>query len=868
MGLRIKLLLPLVAFSLLMGVYLRFYWMPRSMEYEEAQYQRYVERHLESVGEELIPLLLGNQLDTIHENLNALLKKNTDWAGITLRDGSGRLLFPLQPVGGSPAQGEVRAGSKVRVIKRQIGYLSMNLGTLSVDVDFGPALAGMRKVQMRLLVTLLSVLVLSVISLGLVLDRLVRKPLSTLALASARLSEGDSSVPLTNGRSDEVGMLVNSFVRMRDSMVRYQADLLREIEAHCSTEDALRASEETFRSISASAQDAIIMMDSGGSISYWNSAAERIFGYPSGEVLGKSLHELLVPEKYHESFRKGMPGFMATGHGYVIGRTLQLTALRRGGEEFPVELAISSVRLKDAWHATCILRDITERERTQQEIRTLANIVESSDEAIIGKGLDGRILTWNRGAERIYGYASDETKGLSVSILFPTDRQEELQTILEKIRTGERLEDFETVRLRKDGTPIHVSVRVSPVYSSDGTLVGASTFARDITEKKKLEEQLRQAQKMEAVGQLAGGIAHDFNNFLTAIIGYGTLLGMNIAEGSACRAYVDQILAAAERSANLTRQLLAFSRKQVMELRVVDVNDILRGVDKLLRRLIGEDIEFRSDLAGQGLLVMADRGQIEQVVMNFATNARDAMPEGGFFTLATSMVELDGSTAETRGLRPGPYALLTASDTGTGMDEKTRQRIFEPFFSTKETGKGTGLGLSIVYGIIKQHNGQISVYSEPGKGTTFRIYLPLVRAGGGESPVMPVQALQRGHETVLVAEDNDEVRRLTTHVLEEFGYTVLGAKDGEEALSLFNEHRDAVDILLLDVIMPKISGREVCDAIRQINPKTKMIFTSGYTEDILKKKGIFGEGLHFIAKPASPHDLLKKLREVLDAPEV
>jgi signal transduction histidine kinase len=379
------------------------------------------------------------------------------------------------------------------------------------------------------------------------------------------------------------------------------------------------------------------------------------------------------------------------------------------------------------------------------------------------------------------------------------------------------------------------------------------------------EERLRQAQKMEAIGQLAGGIAHDFNNILTAIIGYANLLSMKV-EGDDIQAdYVKHILSSAERAASLTQSLLAFSRKQIINPKPVDLNEIVCKVEKLLSRLIGEDIELKITSLGKNLTVLADGGQLEQVLMNLTTNARDAMPEGGLLTIETGYAEVDSMNSDEHLFStPGEYALLSISDTGTGIDEKDRESIFEPFFTTKEVGKGTGLGLSIVYGIVKQHNGFINVYSKPGKGTTFRIYLPLLKVDNETEVLKAVSFSEGGSETILLAEDDHDVRNITREVLEAYGYRVLEAVDGEDALVVFEKHADEIDLLMMDVIMPRKNGREAYEEISRTRPGIKTLFLSGYTKDLVYSKGILETGMDFMSKPVSPDELLRKVRHVLD----
>jgi len=397
------------------------------------------------------------------------------------------------------------------------------------------------------------------------------------------------------------------------------------------------------------------------------------------------------------------------------------------------------------------------------------------------------------------------------------------------------------------------------------TLSGIIMRKKAEEEQEKLHAQLLQAQKMEAVGQLSGGIAHDFNNILTAIIGYGNLLKMQVEKDSTLSTYMKYILDSAERAANLTQDLLAFSRKQVINPKPINVNEVIKGAEKILLRLIGADVELSTHLSDKDLIVMADSVQMEHVLMNLATNARDAMPGGGNLLISSDFTEIDERFINMYGYgKKGKYAVITVSDTGVGIDEQTKNKIFEPFFTTKEVGKGTGLGLSMVYGIVKQHNGFINVYSEPGKGTTFKLYLPLIHAKIADTEGIELPISKRGIETILIAEDDAMVRKFMREVLEDAGYTVIETKDGEDAIDVFIENKDRIKLLILDVIMPKKNGKEVYETLKESNPYIKAIFTSGYSADILHKKGIISEGPEVILKPVSSDKLLRKIRDLLD----
>jgi len=384
---------------------------------------------------------------------------------------------------------------------------------------------------------------------------------------------------------------------------------------------------------------------------------------------------------------------------------------------------------------------------------------------------------------------------------------------------------------------------------------------------RQLEDQLRQSQKMEAIGKLAGGIAHDFNNLLTAVSGYAELLQARFAAADPGRVYADEILRSSQRASQLTRQLLAFSRRQVLQPRVLDLNVVVRGVEGLLRRLIGEDIELKASLDPGLGSVKADQGQIEQIIMNLAVNGRDAMARGGTLTIETRNVDLDDAYLQVHGrARRGPHILLSVSDTGCGMDAAVQAHLFEPFFTTKEQGKGTGLGLATVYGIVKQSEGDIWVYSEPGRGSAFKIYLPRVDAPPEAPPRSPTRLRPRkGTETVLLAEDAEVLRRLLREILGQNGYTVLVAGNGEEALRASGDHPGPIHLLVTDMVMPVMSGRELVSRLGPLRPEMKVLYMSGYTEEAIASRGVFGPGTAFLEKPFSPDALVRKIRETLDS---
>ena len=504
------------------------------------------------------------------------------------------------------------------------------------------------------------------------------------------------------------------------------------------------------------------------------------------------------------------------------------------------------------------------RKRAEEALRKLSHAVEQSPVSVIITDTMGTIEYVNPKFTEITGYTSAEVMGKNPRLLnsgsIPAADYEKLWR---SISAGHEWRG-EFHNRKKGGELYWEQASISPIRNAGGVITHFIAVKEDVTERKRLENQLRHSQKMDAIGKLAGGIAHDFNNIMTAIIGYASLLDMKLDSGPYGNS-IRQILLSAKRAANLTEGLLAFSRKQITNPQPVYLNDTVRRVAKILERLIGEDIELRVTLADSAPIIMADSLQIEQVLMNLATNARDAMPGGGMLSIATDLVMLDGRFVRNHGLqKPGPYAKLTVADGGVGMDEETAKKIFDPFFTTKEVGKGTGLGLSIVYGIVEKHNGAISCYSVPGTGTVFTIFLPAIEEEVTEVAQEPTLQAVGGTETILMAEDDRVVRLFTRELLEEYGYTFIEAVDGEDAVTKYAENRDAVQLLILDLIMPKKNGREAYEEIKRLKPDIKVIFSSGYEAEIIRKKGTLPAGLNYMAKPVTPKQLLAKIREVLD----
>ena len=512
------------------------------------------------------------------------------------------------------------------------------------------------------------------------------------------------------------------------------------------------------------------------------------------------------------------------------------------------------------------LRGISaDRKQAEEKNLWLAAIVESSDDAIIGKTLDGIITSWNKGAENIYGYKDTEAVGKPISILVPPDRQDEVSQFLERIRRGEHVEHYETVRRKKDGREIDISLTISPIKNAEGGIIGASTIARDITEQKSLQRQLLQAQKMEAVGTLAGGIAHDFNNLLTVVLGFSELLLIGKDERDPSYADLQKIHQAARSGADLVQRILAFGRKTEITPRPLNLNHEIEQVKKLLDRTIPKMIEIELLLSDELAMVNADPVQIEQVLMNLAVNAKDAMPDGGKLTIETKNVALDEEYCRMHlGSKPGDYVLLSVSDTGHGMDKETLKHIFEPFYTTKGVGRGTGLGLAMVYGIVKQHGGYTTCYSELGVGTIFKIYLPAIATDAKSEASEGKPTLPKGTERILLVDDEELVRDLGKRILERSGYTVLATASGKEALDLYKKERGKISLVILDLIMPQMGGKRCLEELLKIDPQVKVLIASGYSAGGEAKTTIESGARGFVGKPYDMKQMLQAVRHVLD----
>ncbi|PYQ12619.1 MAG: hypothetical protein DMF80_16795 [Acidobacteria bacterium] len=635
---------------------------------------------------------------------------------------------------------------------------------------------------------------------------------------------------------------------------------LRDITARKQAEDALRKSEERFRAVVENSSDGICLLSGQGTVLYTSPSSSRLLGWRPEEREGRNVLEFVHPddaERFSAFFAHCL-------HSAAAPLTIEVRARHRDGGWRLMELVAANHLAEPAVSAVVInYRDVTQRQRAEESVREAARqfraVFDGALDAMVIADDEGRCVEANAAACGLYGLNRSALLGHWIGD-FVTPDHDVAATWAAFRRDGRAKGELRIVR--PDGRVRELE------FSASGDFLPGSHLAifRDVTQRRQLEEQLRQAQKIEAVGRLAGGVAHDFNNLLNVITGYGQMLFRRLADGPE-REKTRAILQAADRAAGLTRQLLAFSRKQVLEPKILDLNAVVSGMDEMLRRLIGEDIALETDLASGLGLTKADPGQLEQVLMNLVVNARDAMPRGGRLRLETANAEMDEAYVRDHlGARPGRYVMLAVQDTGLGMDAETQKHIFEPFFTTKEKGKGTGLGLATVYGIVKQSEGYIWVESAPGAGTTISIYL--LRSEGEQVPDEPrrpaaEEVAPRGTETVLLVEDEDMVRRMTREVLEGAGYQVLEASSGFEALRLSAGHRGRLDLMLTDVVMPGMSGRELAERLAPVRPAMKVLYMSGHTDDAIFHHGVTQAGTGFLQKPFTPEALERRIREML-----
>lgn len=693
---------------------------------------------------------------------------------------------------------------------------------------------------------------------------LLEAPDTPVIIVTGSLDEETAAEYIKAGAADYI--VKHHLERLGPAVLR-ALDLRRARSDQARAEEARRQGEERFRALIEHGADAVALVAPDGTLLFASHSTERLLGFAPAELVGHSGFERVHPDdapRIRSAFaelatRPGTPLSMGLRWHHKDGswRYIDAVAVNRLAEPAVGAIVVNFRDDTERRQAEVALRESEERYRT---------LVEGVRDVIFALSPEGTIRSLNPAFETITGWRRDQWLGQPFErLVHPEDLPLALE-LLGRVVRGE-LRPVNQFRVRIAEGDYRVAEFSATPQLVEGQLIGILGIGRDVTERVQLEQQLRQAQKMEAVGRLAGGIAHDFNNILTAITGYADLLLEDLSPTDPRRQDAEEVRKAAQRAAGLTRQLLAFSRQQMLQPSVIDVNALVGDLQKMLGRLLGEDVEFGTRLDPAVGRVKADPGQLEQVLMNLAVNARDAMPQGGKLTLETANVEMDERyAADHYPARPGPFVMIAVSDTGTGMSEETQAHMFEPFFTTKEKGKGTGLGLATVYGIVKQSGGFIWVYSELGHGSTFKIYLPRVgERSERAAEAAPIEAAaSRGTETVLLAEDEPPVRAIARQVLERHGYTVLEAPSAESALDIATRYSGTIHLLLTDVIMPGMNGRELATRLAGIRPEARVIFMSGYTDDAVTRHGVLESGSTYLQKPFTPDAIARKVREVLD----
>lgn len=634
--------------------------------------------------------------------------------------------------------------------------------------------------------------------------------------------------------------------------------IVRDITERLKKEESLRR----FKHSVESSPDAVYWIDKKGRFPYVNEQACRSLGYTRGELMRLHLWDI------DADFSSDQWGPHWERVSRAGGARFERMHRRKDGTQFPVEISSTHIIFDRKAHHVAYARDISRRKKTDEDLRFFKHAIDTSPESVFQMNQDGGFIYLNDQACRSLGYTREELLNMHLWDIDPNFSPERWNAHWEAMRT-EHSRLIETTHRRKDGSifPIEVLAIRLPFGDEERHLA----FVRDITERHKaeaervrLEAQLLQSQKLESIGRLAGGVAHDYNNMLSVILGCSEIMRSKMAPEDPLLNELDQIQRAAVRSKNITQQLLAFSRKQVFEPKILDTNDLIRSVGKSLSRLIGEDIELLFIPSIDRMEIEFDPIQFEQVLMNLAVNARDAMPHGGKLTIETKNIVLDPAYCRDHvGFIPGNFVRISVSDNGVGIPSETLAHIFEPFFTTKAVGKGTGLGLATVYGIVKQGGGFINVYSEPGLGTSFKIYLPRIQEQAEAVATPTAPRLEIGTETILLVEDDEMVRSMTKAILEQLGYDVIAADRPEEALAIFEKMHSSIDLLLSDVVMPKMNGKELYDRLRTVRSDLKALFMSGYTTNVIVHHGVLDRGVNLIAKPFTMEKLACKVREAL-----
>jgi len=660
--------------------------------------------------------------------------------------------------------------------------------------------------------------------------------------------------------------VINSTTSITLKNESYLVDSFTDISAQKNSEKELIESEERFKKIAASAYDAIILMDNDGNVTFWNDAAEEIFGYSAEEALNKNLPRLLAFPKDIEKHLNGFEELNFTGQGGAIGKTIQWDAIKKGGQAIAVELSLSTFKTNERWNVVAIARDITERKMAEQEQRRLLTALEQSAELIVIADILGNIQYVNPAFENVTGYKKAEVIGKNPRLLKSGKHHIAFYENLWKTISQGNIWKGRFINKKKDGTLYDEQATISPVRDTNGRIVNYIALKRDISNEIKLEEQLRQSQKLQTIGTLAGGIAHDFNNILAPLFGYTEMLLQDVAKDSRMYKDLQQIFKAAQRAKDLVHQILTFSRQTESEPKPFLIHLIVKEALKLLSASIPATIRIKKDIHSNCGMILADPTQIHQVIMNLCTNAAYAMREqGGTLEVKLDRVELDEQIIQGfENLKKGDYIRLQVSDTGIGMDKKTMERIFEPFFTTKPVGEGTGLGLSVAHGIIKNHGGEITVESEPGKGSRFQVFLPLIQSDAFQHLAKEQQSFKGNQEHILVIDDEVELVQMLKTMLERLNYRISAKTNSLEALALFQDNPYNFDLIISDFTMPDMTGTQLAKELLSLRPDIPIILTTGSRNVINSEKAEQLGIKDFILKPFSQTEISLTLRQVLN----
>jgi PAS domain S-box-containing protein len=670
------------------------------------------------------------------------------------------------------------------------------------------------------------------------------KPLKNLSLGMKKIENGDLQYRLEEKGDYEVLNLLQGYNRMTESIL--------------DSNTRLQQAKDNLTNTLNSMEDGVYIVNQEHDIKFVNSALIKDFGPFEGKKCYKYFHDLdeVCP--------------WCKNDDVVAGKTVRWEWYSTKNQK-TYDLIDTPLILPDGSIGKLeMFRDITERKQTEEALRKERNfsqsIIDTAQAIILVLNPDGSIAEFNPYMEKLSGYSIEEVRGKDWFETFLPERyRQKTGELFTKAIADIKTEGNINPIVTGDGKELTIEWFNRTLKDKNGDITGILAIGQDITERRNIEEQLRQSQKMEAIGMLAGGVAHDFNNLLTVILGNAQLALMNVIKDESLRKEIKEIKKAGEKAASLTRQLLAFSRKQVVRPKLLDINELINEMEKMLKYMIGENIDFQTVLGPELWKVCADPGQINQIIMNMVINSRDAMLRGGGLTIETANTDLNENYFCEHGIKevPGHYVMLAVSDTGSGMDKEIQEHIFEPFFTTKEVGQGTGLGLSTIYGIVKQNNGFVWVYSEPGKGTTFKVYLPEVKDAEPEEKEQTPVDDSGGSETVLIVEDDDKLRKFVQRALQMYGYRILDAENGEDALRVCGEYEGQIDLMITDVVMPKMGGREAAERLQHLYPQIKVIYMSGYTDNTIVHYGVLTPELNFIQKPFTPKGLARKVRETL-----